>query len=104
MGENPFIGYVGDRDFHDGSVLAVECEGDSVRVRVSGYSGKTFLVEFFGVRNLKSNKPEGMWLYSLSEMRGEPPFRRFVFVNAEDHDEALLELEAESFCVSEAVA
>lgn len=99
MEDSPFIGYVGDPDFHDGSVLTVKQVGDSLQVRVRGASGKFYVVEFGGVSAVRSNKPEGMVLYALSELRMQPPQRRFVFANWDEQDEASLEIDAESFTV-----
>jgi quinol monooxygenase YgiN len=53
-------------------------------------------IEFFGVQSVKSNKPEGMILYSLSEMR-HPEHRFFIFTNWDDENEACLEIIAESY-------
>ena len=99
MDNSSFIGYVGERDFHDGSVVAVEQVGDLVRVRVRGASGKIFVAEFGGVQAIRSSKPEGMTLYALSEMRAQPPQRRFVFANWDEKGEASLEIDAERFRV-----
>ena len=103
MGDTSFIGYVGEPDFHDGSVVAVERRDDSVRVRVRGASGKIFVAEFSGVHAVRSSMPEGMLLYALSEMQGQPPHRRFVFANSEEQDTAALEIDAERFRVYEDV-
>ena len=72
---------IGDADFHDGSILAVKHEGSTARVRVLGASGKVFIVDFGGVRAVRAKQAEGMVLYALSELRGEPPLRRFAFAN-----------------------
>jgi hypothetical protein len=101
MAESSFVGYVGDRDFHDGSVVAVEHQGSTARVRVRGFSGKLFVVDFGGVRAVRANQAEGMVLYALSELRGEPPLRRFAFANWDDDSPAFLEVDAESFAVRE---
>jgi hypothetical protein len=103
MGDTTFIGYVGEPDFHDGSVLSVERADDSVRIRVRGASGKSFVAEFSGVHALRSSNPEGMLLYALSEMRGGPSFRRFVFANSDEDSSANLEIDAEAFRVYEDV-
>jgi len=101
MADSTFIGYVGDAAFHDGSVLTVEQHDDTTRVRVRGCSGKVFVVTFGGVRAVRAKRPEGMMLYALSEIRGEPPLRRFVFANWDDDDDASLEVDAENFAVRE---
>lgn len=101
MADPSFIGYVGDADFHDGAVVAVEQQHGIARVRVRGASGKVFVVDFGGVRAVRANQPEGMVLYALSELRGEPPLRRFAFANWDDDSPAYLEVDAESIAVGE---
>ena len=96
MQESTFIGYVGEPDFHDGSVLKVDRVDDSVRVRIRGNSGKTYLVTFGAVLQVRSDRPEGMLLYALSEFAGELPIRRFVFANWEDESVSKLEVDAET--------
>ena len=100
MQRSSFVGYIGDADFHDGSILTVDRRGDAVRVRVRGASGKTFIVDFGGVSAMRANQPEGMLLYALSEMTGKPPLRRFVFANWDDDSKARLEVDAASFSIS----
>jgi hypothetical protein len=95
--EAAFVGYLGARDFHDGSILTMERIDDLVRVRIRGAEEQLFVAEFTGVREVRSNRPEGMFLDALSEMRGQPPVRRFVFVNWEWDDDAFLEIDAEQF-------
>jgi hypothetical protein len=99
MAESCFVSYVGVADFHDCSILEIEQHDDAVRVRVRGANGKVFVVDFSGVREVRANRPEGMLLYALSELTGEPPLRRFAFVNWDDDDEAHLELDAEAIIV-----
>jgi hypothetical protein len=101
MGAPSFIGYVGERDFHDGSILTIEQSNDLVKVCVRGASDKIYIAEFSQVCALRSNNPEGMRLYALSEMTGEPTFRRFVFVNWDENSTAELEIDAEIFRIYE---
>ena len=79
MSEPSFVGYIGDPDFHDGAVTAIEQQDTTVRSGIHGASGKSFVVEFGGVRALRANRPVGMLLYALSELRSTPPLRRFSF-------------------------
>ena len=96
-----FIGYVGPSDFHDGSILSVE-QGESIaRVRISGANGSEFLIECRGVHAVRARNPVGMLLYAVSEMRLEPPLRRFAFANFNADDTAFLEIDAETFMVVE---
>jgi hypothetical protein len=62
MAESSFVGYVGDADFHHGSILAVEPQGGTMRVRVQGASGRGFVVDFGGVQSVRANRPKGMVL------------------------------------------
>lgn len=101
MAESAFVGYVGDADFHDGSVLAVGHRGSELRVRVRGASGRVFAVDFGGVQSVRANCPEGMMLYALSELTVEPPLRRFTFTNWDEDGEAYLEIDALTFTVHE---
>ncbi|HEV3417678.1 MAG TPA: hypothetical protein VG056_12715 [Pirellulales bacterium] len=99
MTDSSFVAYVGDADFHDGRVIDVQQIGTTVRVRVTGFSHRVFVAEFSGVRVVRSNRPEGMLLYALSERRCEAPLRRFVFLNWDEEDSAALEIDAEEFTV-----
>ncbi len=100
--ENEFVAYVGDPDIHDGRVERVEPKGDTVRVIVRGASGRRLAIDFAGVAEVRSQNPEGMVLYSLSEMRAPAPLRRFDFVNWYDkeRDKAYLVVVAKDFKVS----
>jgi len=95
MRDPSFVGYVKDADYHDATILSVERMADVVLVRVCGYDEKIFISEFSGVRAVRATRPDGMLLYALSEMRGQPPLRRFVFVNWHEDDDASLEIDAE---------
>jgi hypothetical protein len=100
MVDASFVAYVGEPDFHDGSIISVEQDNTTARVRVRGASGRVYVVAFDGVAALRANCPEGMMLYALSELHAEPPLRRFSFANWDDADEAFLEIEAEGFSIA----
>jgi hypothetical protein len=95
------VAYVGDADFHDGSILTVEVGEGTARVRIRGYSGKFFTVSFRGVVAVRANRPEGMVLYGLCELRSQSPVRRFCFANWNVGDDASLEIDATEFAVLE---
>lgn len=100
MPENQFVGYVGDPDIHDGTILQVKKGEDMVRVILrGGRERKILAIDFQGVASVRSNRPEGMMLYSLSEMKAPAPLRRFVFTNWDDEDDAFLEITASNFSV-----
>ena len=99
MESTDFVGYVGLPDFHDGVVLRVSVQGKTAEVVVEGYSGREHVVVFEGVHAVKMNQPEGMLLYSLSEMRAAPPLREFVFTNNEEDHPGYLSILATDFSV-----
>jgi creatinine amidohydrolase/Fe(II)-dependent formamide hydrolase-like protein len=94
MSEDEFVAYVGIADIHDGTVIRVSVEGKIAEVLIVGYSGSEHAIFFEGVDQLEMKEPEGMFLYSLSEMRAEPPLRKFVFVNSEENNEKSLSIVA----------
>lgn len=100
MSQTGFVGYVGDADIHDGSIIEVEPRADRVMVRLAGASGRRYVVEFHGVERTRSNKAEGMRLYALVEMEAPAPLRRFVFANWDEEDDACLEVVASEFRLS----
>jgi len=61
--------YVGNSDFHDGYILAVVKQADSVTVTIKGGSGKHYTVTFEGVASVQSDSPEGMMLYGTQGVR-----------------------------------
>lgn len=99
MNEIGFKGYVGDPNIHDGTITKIKHEGDEVRVILKDGSGKVITVDFIEVKSIRSNRPDAMILYSLTEMKNEPPFRLFVFVNWEERDDAFFEILAKDFSV-----
>ncbi len=96
-----FVGYIGHAEFHDGSIVAVDQQVGEASVRVRGASGTVFVVDFGGVRAVRANQPEGMMLYALSELSGEPPLRRFAFANWDEDSPAYLEVDAVTIAVRE---
>jgi hypothetical protein len=86
---------LGPADLHDGRLFGVQDRGGRARVLVRGVSGRTYRVDFAGVRSLVAHRPEGMVLYALSELPGEPGARRFSFINRGD-DGARLEIVAKN--------
>jgi hypothetical protein len=99
MNDSAFVAYRGNADFHDGTLLNFHHQGSIIRARVCGASKKVYIVEFTGVRTVWANRPEGMLLYALTELLGEAPLRRFVFVSWHEDDAAALEIGAEGFMV-----
>ena len=83
-----FVGYIGDRDFHDATITGVAHEGDAAQVFLTSESGRRIAVAFTGVESVEQHRADEMTIYALTEMRGSPPLRRFVFANRADrvHD------------------
>jgi hypothetical protein len=101
VSESSFVRYIGDPDIHDGAIIDVQHEGDTSRVAIRAASGRRFTVEFQGVSSVRSNRAEGMLLYSLSEMKAPAPGRRFVFSNWDHEDDAALEIVARDIRILE---
>ncbi len=97
--DSKFIGYIGDGDFHDSIIVAVEQQSDMIRVQIRGYSGKEYAAEFRGVTSVKNNRSEGMVLYAIAEFTSNSSCRRFVFSNWDDQGDAYLEIEAKQMTV-----
>jgi hypothetical protein len=99
MSERVFVQYVGSADFHDGRIVDVRHDADAMRVHVCGASKRVYVAEFPGGKVWKINRPVGMFLYSLSEMRTNPPLQHCVFANWDEEDDAALEIEADALNV-----
>src|SRR5258706_14873817 len=95
--------YVGDSDFHDGTIKLVRSELADVYVEIVGCSGAVYVVRFTGVESVVSNRPAGMVLYALCEVEAEMPLREFHFANwngtDEEGAESKLEISARTFSV-----
>jgi hypothetical protein len=92
MNDEVFVQYLNNDDVHDGIVRKVSEQPDRLRVFVETADGRVVTFEFTGVHQVKQNRPEGMLLYSLTELRESAPLRRFIFTNWEEEDDAFLEV------------
>ncbi|WP_166246568.1 hypothetical protein [Paenibacillus turpanensis] len=93
-----FIAYIGDYKFHDAVIENIENEENNLTVILKSIEEKIFSIQFLNVINVNANRPIGMMLYSLSEMREEDTkYRKFVFTNWEDEDDAFLEVIAKEY-------
>lgn len=95
MDNENFIGYIGNHRIHDSKIKAIESDKDNIQVSLISEDKEIIIVKFMEVKSAKSNKPEGMILYSISEMEEELPFRKFVFVNWDEEDNSSLEIVAQ---------
>jgi hypothetical protein len=73
MPTDEFIGYVGNPDFHDGTVVRVRQEHDCASVSIRGASGQVYVVLFLGITAVRATDPEGMMIDSMTEMRSQLP-------------------------------
>jgi len=92
-----FVNYVGHPDMHDGTIDSVERSGDRALVTVTGGSGRRLQLQFSGVREVVDHRSIGMRLYGLVEMITKEPWRRFVFANWDETDDARLEIMCDGF-------
>ena len=94
-----FIAYVGPPDLHDGQIVQVISEPDTITVLVKSYEGRQFDIVFVGVTDHHATAPEGMTLSALVEMQCPAPQRKFVFANWDEDDTAELTIVAAGFKV-----
>jgi len=93
--EEQFLGYIGDYRVHDSKIEGILCENTNATVTLRGYEGELITVHFYGVQNMHFNRPIGMMLYAISEMKANEPMRKFLFANWDDEDNASFEILAE---------
>jgi hypothetical protein len=97
MANDEFVAFVGDPDIHDAVVKSVSYNGQQAEVSIETLSGRRIDVSFSDVKLFHAHEPLGMVLYALNEMRGIPPYRKFVFTNSEESSDSGLSLEARKF-------
>ena len=95
MNARDFIDHIYEPDVHDGIVVHVRHEDATASVLVKAYGGQLFVFDFDGVKSIVAFEPEGMMLYSLTEMAASAPFRRFVFTNWDEEGKGALEVVAQ---------
>lgn len=108
--DDGFIGVVGDPDIHGGEILSVVEDGDTILVTLrrtvhrgleARDSAPHLEVRFDQVKDVAARRELGMIVESLSEMRGEPPWRRFVFLDRDDTSDGKLEVWAREIAWSD---
>lgn len=99
--ENDFVWVIGNPDIHNSEVMSLieEPESVSVILRRSVYQGRKatpasprLRVRFREVKDIDAKREAGLIVDSLAEMKGEPPWRRFVFTPRESDTNARLEI------------
>ncbi len=96
-GSDELLGYRGGPELHDGKIASVSSFGTTLTVLVTTIEGREVGLKFLDVQRIKQHQPVGMQLYALAEMAGTHPWRRFVFVNWDEEDEARLEVISKGF-------
>lgn len=100
--QDHFIRYIGTPSIHDAIIKHIRQTDNTIKVELLSYTKKLLTIEFTGVKSVLSNKPEGMILYSVSEMSCEVDLmRRFVFVNWDEENGSVLEIIADDFLIQE---
>jgi hypothetical protein len=94
-----FISYIGNYKMHDSRVEKVINGGNEVRVLLKSQEEENITVRFLGVQELVEKSAEGMILYAICEMKENKPYRKFVFANTDEEDEALLEVIAHKYYI-----
>jgi hypothetical protein len=74
-----FVGYVGPSEIHDATIERVDAEPNRlvVIVRSGAASGARLRIEFSEPVKVECERPVGMTLYALAELRGGRGQRRF---------------------------
>jgi hypothetical protein len=85
-----FVQYIGDYRIHDGYIDDIVENQGRVEILIRSVNQELFKIVFYDVREVKSNKPKTMMIYSVSEMIEDEPFKLFVFVNWDEEDDAFL--------------
>jgi hypothetical protein len=91
-----FVGYVGPSEIHDATIESVDVDSNRLVVvlRRGEPSGHRLRIEFSEPTEVQHERPVGMVLYVLAELRGGDGRRRFAFANWDEADARQLGLEA----------
>jgi len=92
MSDEDFISYVGDYRIHDSKILDVISGDKTLQVSLKTEMDEVITVKFLNTVSVDSCKPIGMFLYAIAEMKAEGSFRKFVFINWNEEDDAYLEV------------
>lgn len=101
--ENPpedFVEYVEGQDFFNAVIADVRQEAGNTTVVLRKEDGQLYDVEFTGVTLVTPYSAEETHVRFLSEWKDAPPYRRFVFDNAGESSETLLEIIAQTVRLS----
>ncbi|MEG1798391.1 MAG: hypothetical protein RR262_18095 [Clostridium sp.] len=95
MNDGDFVRYIGDYRIHDSRIKTIESDKTNTQVSLISEDKEIIIVKFIEVKSVSYNNAEGMIIYSISEMKEQMPFRKFVFVNWDEEDHSSLEIVAQ---------
>jgi hypothetical protein len=91
--KSDFIRYVGPPTIHDSTFLLFQkAESDSFDVHLKSADGDIIILRFIDVSDITYSKPEGMFVYALSEVTCDLGLHRYIFVNSEEDSESFFEI------------
>jgi hypothetical protein len=93
--ESALLKYIGSRDVHDASVVRVDLSEENLDVILQVKGTQRFRIR--NVQHVESNRPEGMMLYAVAELRAAESTRHFSFINWDEKDDARLEIAATDY-------
>lgn len=96
MDNNSFARYIGDYKIHDSRIEKIINNGSEVTVLLKSEE-ETINIRFLGVHKVIEKSAEGMILYAICEMKGNEQYRKFVFANTDEEDDASLEVFAHEY-------
>jgi hypothetical protein len=94
-----FVGYIASEHTHDAKIGDLSRRGGELCVHFMSAAERKIRITFGGVALVSSECPEGMIIYSISEMEAEDSLRCFVFVNTDEGSRCRLEVLARDFRV-----
>lgn len=92
--------YIGPQYFHDASIVRIDRSEQDLDVILKVEGNCNFRIRFFNVQQVQSNRPEGMVLYAVAELRASKPGRCFSFINWHEKDDAGLEITATNYATA----
>ncbi|GLI08837.1 hypothetical protein YDYSG_48690 [Paenibacillus tyrfis] len=92
MEESDFISYVGDYRVHDSTIVKIQDNGQELVITLHGMEGENLTLYLRDVLTINMHEAEGMMLYAISEYKYPAPYRKFIFANWKDNDDAFLEV------------
>ncbi|MFB0842074.1 hypothetical protein [Paenibacillus oleatilyticus] len=100
MEESDFISYVGDYRVHDSTIVKIQDNGQELVITLHGIEGENLTLYLRDVLTINMHEAGGMMLYAISEYKYPAPYRKFIFANWKDNDDAFLEVIAKDLVLA----